>query len=98
MKNLKNMLFLFFALVFSSLLLYMLIKRYNAYKLTNWSDNTSRRFDVMYTPTDMDELLSAMKQLKPKTPIIINGGGHSWSPAKYYVGTNTKKRNRHRFV
>jgi hypothetical protein len=91
MKNLKNMLFLFFALVLSSLLLYMLIKRYNDYKLTNWSDNTSRRFDVMYTPTDMNELLSAMKQLKPKTPIIISGGGHSWSPAKYFVGTNTKK-------
>ena len=93
MKNTKYVLATFFAVILSILLLYMLIKRYNSYKLTNWSLNTSRRFDVMYTPTDMTELLSAMKQLKPKTPIIINGGGHSWSPAKYYLGTNTKKTN-----
>jgi hypothetical protein len=90
--KIKHVLVSLFAILLIGLLIYAIIKRIQSYTLTNWAGNTSRTFDTMYTPTNMDELISVMKNLKPKTPIIIKGGSHSWSPTMYYIGTNATKK------
>ena len=76
-------------IVFSIILYMIIIQKYMKYTITNWSKNATGVFDEMYTPKNMDELVSVMQQLKSNTPIIISGGKHSWSPTLYSLGTNT---------
>lgn len=73
-----------------SILIYISLMYYTKHNIINWAGNSSREFNEMYKPTNMLELTATMKGLQPKTPIIIIGGNHSWSPSKYYWGTNTE--------
>jgi len=86
----KMLLSILICIVFSILLYIVVIQNYIKYTITNWATNATGVFDEMYTPKNIDDLLSIMKKIKPNTPIIISGGKHSWSPSLYTLGTNTK--------
>ena len=73
------------------LLVAALLASFRTNALVNWAGNASGEFDTVYTPETEKELISVMKKLKPKTPIIISGVSHSWSPSMFVLGTNTDK-------
>ena len=91
MKRLHYTLTIMFIILIVGILLYVAVRNYTKYKLINWAGNVSDEFNEMYYPANEHELTSIMKDLKPKTPIIISGGNHSWNPTKFYLGTNTNK-------
>jgi len=66
-----------------------LVLHYRTRTLVNWSGNASGDFKTVYSPENEQELISVMKKLPPKTPMIISGVSHSWTPSLFVVGTNT---------
>jgi len=88
MEKLYNILMIMFIIIIIGILGFMYSRKYIKYKLINWSGNISSEFNEIYYPENEHDLISIMKNLKHKTPIIISAGNHSWSPSKYILGTN----------
>jgi len=63
----------------------------NSILLTNWSGNTSRQFNEIYTPKSYSELTSIVSKMTPNTPIIVKSSSYSWSPFLFTKGIYTNK-------